>query len=355
MGALTVEEFLARSTEEPVLDVRTPAEFLQGHLPGAVSIPLFTNDERAVIGTLYVQQGRKNAMKAGLDFIGPRMRSIVESAEQVARDGRVLVHCWRGGMRSGAVSWLLSFYGFEVHTLTGGYKSFRNLALREIAKPRRFVVVGGKTGAGKTKVLHQLCALGQPVIDLEYLAGHKGSAFGGLGQKDKTQEQFENDLSVSLRSIDPLCETDAGIHRGSIAWIEDESRTIGKRSVPAQIMQSKQEATLLFLDVPLKQRVENLVQEYGQFPVQDLANIISRLHKRLGGLDTAQALEALHVGDLERVCEIVLHYYDRAYDFELSKRSGPVIRVPVSCIDAAENASRLMQACKESVRTEAMT
>ncbi len=344
MAALSVREFVSAAREVSLLDVRTPAEYAQGHIPGAVNLPLFSNEERAVIGTIYVQQGQKLAIKKGLEFIGPRMRDLVEQAEPFARAGELLVHCWRGGMRSGAVSWLLGFYGFRVNTLAGGYKSFRSYVLNDvIPEDRTFVVLGGRTGSGKTRVLREIQKAGQAVVDLEGLAHHKGSAFGSLGETESvTQEQFENDLADCLLRA-------ANVGSGDTlppVWLEDESRTIGRRSVPAPIMEHKDRAPLIYLDVSMPDRVQMLVEEYGRFSTDEISQSIRAIEKRLGGLAARTALEAAARNDLAIACEIVLGYYDRAYDYQLSRRTGPVIRIAAGT-DARENALRALDAYEQ--------
>ena len=200
-----IEQFLELAKEYPVLDVRSPGEYRHAHIPGAYSLPLFSDEERKVVGTTYKQQSREASIKIGLDYFGPKMRKMVEEVEllirsresgQMVNDSRlVLVHCWRGGMRSGAVSWLLDLYGFKVYTLIGGYKKYRNYVLDTFRLPLQFNILGGYTGSGKTELLKTLKEKGESVIDLEDIAKHKGSAFGNIDMPEQpTQEMFENIL-----------------------------------------------------------------------------------------------------------------------------------------------------------------
>jgi len=211
-----IEQFLQLAKGSPILDVRSPAEFAHAHIPGAYSLPLFSDEERKIVGTTYKQQSREAAIKVGLDFFGPKMRRMVEEVEsffdkkvQIANglppdNGQqpskiVLVHCWRGGMRSAGVAWLLDLYGFKVYTLIGGYKFFRCFVLRQFEVPFAFKILGGYTGSGKTEVLKQLARAGELIIDLEALANHKGSAFGNIGMPEQpSQEMFENLLAVTF-------------------------------------------------------------------------------------------------------------------------------------------------------------
>jgi tRNA 2-selenouridine synthase len=206
IARLPISAFLEASANSLMLDVRSPGEYQHAHLPGAVSLPLFTNEERKVVGTAYKQVSREKAIKYGLDFFGPKMRAMVEEVErllkQKTKDQKsetVYLYCWRGGMRSGAVAWLLDLYGFNVMVLAGGYKAFRNWVLEQLEHPYPLQVLGGYTGSGKTALLQELKNKGEAIIDLEQLANHKGSAFGKVDDgKQPTQELFENRLAIEL-------------------------------------------------------------------------------------------------------------------------------------------------------------
>ncbi|MCB0214369.1 MAG: tRNA 2-selenouridine(34) synthase MnmH, partial [Anaerolineae bacterium] len=220
---LGVEPFLELSRHYPVIDVRTSAEFAKGHIPGAMNIPLFSNEERAIIGTTYKQVGQREAMLLGLEIVGPKMRHLIEHIQTVATERTLLLHCWRGGMRSESVAWLAGLFGYRCYTLRRGYKGFRNYVLQMLELPSRLLILGGKTGSGKTEILQVLKQQGEQVIDLEGLAHHKGSSFGALGEADQpSQQQFENELAMQWRQLN--------LQRP--VWLEDESRHIGKLSIP---------------------------------------------------------------------------------------------------------------------------
>lgn len=332
---LEIEKFIDAAAEQPVFDVRSPSEFEQGHIPGAHSIPLFDDGERAEIGKLYKEKGRDAAFKRGLEFVGPKMRRFVEEVESISGGGNVLVHCWRGGMRSRSFAWLMEQAGISTAVLEKGYKAFRNFVLRLFARSYPLIVLGGMTGSGKTEVLHALRSQGEPVIDLEGLANHKGSAFGHLGEEEQpTGEQFENNLGMELYRMDP----DRPI------WIEDESQAIGARILPKPFFASMREAPVLWLEVPLPVRIERLVTEYGDYDSGDLEQSIRNIRKRLGGLRTQQALDALEIGELDRVAEIVLGYYDKTYRYGLRKRPEERIHTfDTNLHDPAETARRIRQ------------
>ena len=319
----------------PILDVRAPIEFAQGHVPGALNLPLFTDEERARIGTTYKQVSQDRAVHLGLEFFGPKMSQMVKLAQRLAGGKEVRLHCWRGGMRSGAVLWLLELAGFRVHLLDHGYKDYRRAVLASFAEPRQWRVLGGLTGSGKTDVLHELAAMpGQLVLDLEGLAHHKGSAFGAIGQPvQPTQEQFENNLAAALAQL----PADAPI------WVEDESRQIGRLTIPPALFGQLMAAPRFVLEVPRPARVAKLAAEYGAEDPALLTEAIERLHKRLGGLATQQAQAAVAAGDFVRMVELVLDYYDKTYTHGLAPRPGepPRTTVPVPGCDAAANAQAL--------------
>lgn len=336
MPRLSLNDFLASPTAPPILDVRAPIEFAQGHIPGAINLPLFSDEERARIGTAYKQVSQEKAVLLGLDFFGPNMSRMVKVVKKLAPDKKVRLHCWRGGMRSGAVLWLLELAGFEVQLLDKGYKDYRRAVLAEFTNPRQLRVLGGLTGSGKTDVLRELAKLGETVLDLEGLACHKGSSFGAIGQPPApTQEQFENTLAQALHAL----PTDRPI------WVEDESLQIGRIIIPRPFFEQMRQAPLTVLEVPRTERVTYLAQEYGNQDAGLLAEAVQRLSKRLGGLATKEALAAIETGDMARMVELVLDYYDKTYGFGLSQKiNSSITKVPTDTVDAAANAARVLEA-----------
>lgn len=336
--ALGIAEFIA--LDAPIIDVRSPKEFAQGHIPFASSLPLFTDEERAIVGTLYKQSGRDAAVLDGLRIVGPKLAGIVEQARALAPNGRIGVHCWRGGERSGSVAWLLDKAGFaEVATLRGGYKSFRNHVLASFDSPIDLRVLGGYTGTGKTELLGHLSALGAQVIDLEALAHHKGSSFGALGQLPQpTTEHFENMLWHALQRTD-----------GSrTIWVEDESLMIGRCKIPEAFFDQMRAALLVFADMPQDQRAERLMKDYGGFPKQQLAEALKRIERRLGPQHCKAALESLDAGDLKTVASITLTYYDKTYRRGMEAREvSRVITLPADCGDMRGLAAQIVSQLNE--------
>ena len=315
---LDVEDFVARSRTEPVIDVRTPAEFADGHIPGAINLPLFSNAERAAIGTTYSDAGRQAAMLEALDLVGPKMRTLVESAMQAVNGDTLLMHCWRGGMRSESVGWLLSFFGYRVRRLRGGYKAFRRFARDAFTRERPICILSGLTGSGKTDVLHALHTRGEQIIDLEGLARHRGSVFGGLGRHTQpTQQQFENELALQWHALDP----------NRPVWVEDESRRIGDIGIPNALFDQMQSAPSIVLDVPDTVRLDRLVDLYGAYEPDALHDALDYIRERLGGLRTQQAHAAISTGHLRRACRIILTYYDDAYQHGLDQRPDGTVQV----------------------------
>ena len=312
-----IEQFLELAKQHPVLDVRSPGEYKHAHIPGACSLPLFTDEERKIVGTAYKQESRELAIKLGLDFFGVKMRKMVEEVEQLSSNSKtVLVHCWRGGMRSAGVAWLLDLYGFKVFTLVGGYKKYRNYVLDTFRLPFQFSILGGYTGSGKTELLKALKERGEKVIDLEGIANHKGSAFGNIGMPPQPgQEMFENLLAKELRkSLEGQPE--------SPVWLEDESQRIGLVNIPGELWKTMRQSPVYFLDIPFEERLKHIVQEYGQLDAEKLADAIGRISQKLGNLNAKTAILLLNEGKITESFDILLKYYDMHYFKSLHNREG---------------------------------
>lgn len=326
---------MKRTDAIPVLDVRTPAEFAHGQMPGAFNLPLFSNEERVQVGTTYKQVGREPAILLGFDLVGPKWSGFIREALKIAPDKKVAVHCWRGGMRSGAMGWALDLYGFEVYLLEGGYKRYRKWVHQQFAREWKLTLIGGMTGSGKTKTLHALRDMGEQIIDLEDLAQHQGSTYGTLNRLvQPTQEQFENNLAEVLRRLDPSRRI----------WVEDESLSIGKKIIPPAFWASMQEAVVLNLQVPVDLRVEYLAHEYGSLDKDFLVESTERIYKRLGPEQTKHAVAAIREDRMTDFVRIVLVYYDKAYRRGLSlSHPARVVDVPVPALDPFDNAKRILE------------
>lgn len=329
---LSPPDFLQKARTLPVVDVRSPGEYAQGHIPGAVNIPLFTNEERAQVGTTYKQVSQPDALLLGLDIVGPKMAGFVRQSKALTDGDEILVHCWRGGMRSGSFGWLLETAGMKVSTLVGGYKAFRTQVLEGLWEPRKVKVLGGKTGSGKTEILQQLSAMGEQVIDLEKIAHHKGSSYGAIGQlAQPSTEHFENEIYLEWQQLDPSRRI----------WIEDESRSVGRCLLPDGVWAQMQNASLVVVDMEKKLRIERLVREYACFDPALLYEATHRIQKRLGGQHHKAAIAALDEGDFAAVAEITLSYYDKAYSHGIEKRPVSYTYTPQSD-DPATTARQLI-------------
>lgn len=307
---LALPAFLAAAG--PLIDVRSPAEFAQGHLPGALNLPLFDDAGRAAVGTLYKQQGRQAAVRHGLALVGPQLEAMATRLAQLAATapGRPLrLLCWRGGMRSGSVAWLAGQLDLPVLLLEGGYKAFRRWALARFDQPWPLRLLGGRTGTGKTDLLLALAARGVAVVDLEGLAHHRGSSFGALGLPPQpSSEHYENRLALALHHW----------REAPAIWLEAESAQVGRCRIPVALWRQMQAAPVLEVQRPLAERVAQLVRIYGVQDPAALAEATRRISRRLGPQRTAAALEAIDAGDWAAACRQMLDYYDRCYDHDLS-------------------------------------
>jgi tRNA 2-selenouridine synthase len=348
---IQIHQFLTLGKTIPILDVRSPSEYAYAHIPGAVSFPIFDDEQRKEIGTTYKQVSREDAIKIGLTYFGPKLRSFIEQAETLTQKQsspkQLCVHCWRGGMRSGAMAWLLSFYGFEVYLLEGGYKSYRHWVLQQLDLPFNLNVLGGYTGSGKTEVLQQMSTQGFQVIDLEKIANHKGSAFGSLDRDPQpSQEFFENILVEALSKFYTINE-DGLFAQTQPIWIENESRRIGLINLTEHFYNRMQQAPVYALDIPFEERLKFITQQYGGFDKEKLVNAIIRIQKRLGGLDTKTAINFLLENNTAECFRILLTYYDKLYLQSREKSNRKAILIPALAVDTTFNTSLVVNTLKQ--------
>jgi len=314
VNRLPVSSFLDLASQMPFLDVRSPSEYAEGHIPGAISFPLFSNDERAEVGTIYKQQGRQVAIIRGLEIIGPKMAEFIRQADKMKSQSFGL-YCWRGGMRSESMAWLLSQYGFETHVLEGGYKAFRNHLIDFFQQPLHVRVITGNTGSKKTLLLEELKRKGEQVIDLEGLANHQGSSFGKYKEGYKPQtEHFQNMLFEVSKDFD----------LSKHIWIEDEGIRIGQVIVVDALYRQMEKAPRYVIEIDREERLDYLVEEYGKLSKDQLIEATQAIRKKLGFDHADEAIRLIEAGQLREAADIILVYYDKKYQQSITEKAAQI-------------------------------
>lgn len=338
---VSLDEFISLRQHHPMIDTRSEGEFAQSHIPASHNLPILTNAERVIVGTLYKQKGSQQAILKGFELVGPRFHEIQKHALKQFPEKKILTYCWRGGMRSQILSWILEMVGFEVFRLKGGYKTYRTFTFDFVRKDWKFLMLAGRTGTGKTRLLKGLEAKGDQIIDLEGLANHKGSSFGGIGQEPQPSvEQFENLLAEALNMLNPK----------KLIWVENESRRIGRVMLPDHFYEQMLTAPLLSISKKLEERIHLIAEEYGDLDNEELIGAVTRLRKKLGGLRTKEAIEAIISGQKETWIELVLDYYDKAYDFDLNIHQKDQIQyMNLEEINHEESITKLLDARKQII------
>lgn len=305
---MNVDEFLHIPGQ--ILDVRSPKEFAHARILDAINIALFSDEERAQVGTTYKKVGKDQAVLQGIDLVSPKLSTIYKQVQQTS--GLKKIYCWRGGMRSGFLCAFLQSLGIKSIQLEGGYKAFRKKMLQCLDHIPQLYVLGGLTGSGKTEMLQALAKAGHAVLDLEALARHRGSVFGQLAIAQPSNEQFENDIGYILYK-----------QKGPI-WVEDESRLIGSCKIPNSLYLAMQNAPLFILKCPLEERIARIDSLYGSFSKEWWIEKTLKLQRRLGSECTHDVCQAVEQNRLCDAIKRLLNYYDRAYHYALSKHQGPV-------------------------------
>ncbi len=303
-----------------LIDVRSPGEFQNGHLHGAINIPLFSDEEREIVGTIYKKNGKDEALKKGLDFVGPKMSSFIEKSKSKILNNSVYVYCFRGGMRSESFVWLLNIAGINAKKIDGGYKTARKYIREYFERPANIIILGGRTGSGKTDYLKSLGGKNVQIVDLEGLANHKGSAFGHINEKRQpTNEQFENDLF----------EIWAGLDLEKPVVLEDESVFIGKVRIPDPMYKQMQNVHVICLEVSFEERIMRLKRDYANTDIEELIESCHRIKKKLGDRRLGETVGFIKEGDYESACKILLEYYDKFYNYGLEVKRNPSTVYPL--------------------------
>ncbi len=330
-----------RNKEGPLIDIRSPGEFSQGHWPGATNIPLFSDQERALVGTSYKKEGREKAILLGIQLTKhklPELKNLLENKSNDLKGSFLRVYCWRGGLRSLSIGWLASLLGIKAILLQGGYKSYRRWALSQFEKQWPLRIIGGKTGTGKTTLLLELKKKGLSIIDLEGLANHRGSSFGGIGHtKQPSTEHFENMIAEKLTSYEKSLVKEI--------WLEDESIALGKCRIPKDLFSQIKKAPLVEIIRSYQERVQLLIEEYGKYQQKELEQATLRISKRLGPQRTSNALKAISNENWEEACLAMLDYYDRCYEFSL-KQIDNKKKIDLSGLDNDSAAEKFIKLSK---------
>ncbi|MGO4888232.1 tRNA 2-selenouridine(34) synthase MnmH [Anaerobacillus sp. MEB173] len=327
--SITIEEALKEQVI--YIDVRTPKEYEQFHLPGAINIPLFTNEERAQVGTIYKQIGKEDAVDIGVKLFGEKIPSIYQKFKTIYeadKDKRFVLYCWRGGMRSKSIVSFLAALQLPVFQLLGGIRAYRQKITKEfeVKETKPFIVLSGNTGTGKTNILHQLEKKGYPIIDLESLANHRGSIFGHIGKEPYNQKQFDEKLAMRLKELE---NTDYYI-------IEAESRRIGKVHLPSYLLSGKEDGHRIHLEADLSFRIQTICKTYQLDKNYDqFKEALSLVWKRLPIAILDQLRQYTDQRNIEKIVELLLiYYYDPRYDHS-SMKNNPAVTITVNDLEQA--------------------
>lgn len=343
---LDVEEWLPKREQYFLVDLRSPAEFRAASIPGAANIPLFSDGERAAVGTVYKQEGPLAAKKVGLALVSPKLPWLVETILSGAGAREILLYCWRDGMRSNSMATVLDAMGYPVCRLAGGYKAFRRLVVRYLAGTHLQVplfILNGLTGVGKTMVIRKLSNLGVPALDLEEMAGHRGSVFGGVGLgAPRTQKDFEALLFLGLWKY----------MAAPFLVVEGEGKRIGPIVLPGLLFSAMKSAPRILLEASLEVRVTRILDEYRSTAAECLAELntaVIALRNRLGEEKSASLVKKINAGQYaEAARELCTDYYDRLYK-DSRDATGQYLAV-VNIDDLDQGVDRLLAVIKENLQ-----
>ena len=328
---ISVEQFvemLAKGDITPI-DVRSPGEFAEGTVPGSVNVPLFDNDERAQIGIIYKQQSVEAAKERGLEIVAAKLPAFIRELQQVS--GRKAFFCWRGGMRSKTSATLLSILAGRVYRVQGGIRAYRRWVVETLEQYRLekpLLVVNGYTGTGKTNILRSLHRKGYPVLDLEGLAGHRGSIFGGIGLEPRNQRTFESLLVHELIRL----------RHAPYILMEAESKRVGKAVLPDFLVEAKERAPQLFLELPPEARVEQIVADYDPERHKTLCfEAFERIERKIHTPAARDIRDALTRDDFRTAVALLLeYYYDPRYEHTISEYGAERIVIRAGNVQDAE-------------------
>ncbi|NGM84090.1 tRNA 2-selenouridine(34) synthase MnmH [Paenibacillus sp. 7124] len=331
---ISLEELRALQARKEmiIIDVRSPSEYRDSTIPGSLNIPLFDDAERAEVGTLYKQTSIQAAKDRGLELVSAKLPAFIRQFGEIS--GNKAVFCWRGGMRSRTTATLLSLMDIHVYRLTGGYKAYRKWVVETLEcydfKPHSYII-NGNTGTGKTALLHRLLHHGNPVIDLEGLAGHRGSIFGQVGLQANNQKTFDSLLLEQLIQLE----------QSPYVLFEAESMRIGKVVMPPFMGRQKETGTQIRIEMPLEARVAQIMTDYRPHEHQEeILAAFRRIKSRIHVPIAAEIDRCLISGNFENAVLLLLeHYYDPKYDYTAEQYGeSEKITLTVNNVDEAEKA-----------------
>lgn len=310
---ITISDLLTLKEKQvyTMIDVRSPKEFKEATIPGSINIPVFNDEERAEVGTIYKQVGKEAAMEKGLAIFSKKLPAFIAEFNKI--DTPMTVFCWRGGMRSKTAATVLDLMGIRANRLTGGIRAYRRWVVKYLETEKfhpELLVLNGYTGSGKTVILKKLLEKGYPVIDLEKMAGHRGSIFGQIGLTPSNQKKFDSVLVTEMLKYEDE----------RIVFIEGESKRIGRVYLPDVIFEKKERGLQIFIDLPLEERVKNIIEEYEPWSNPDRFQEAFRYIKKKIHTPAAKQIEShLENGEFEPAVKLLLeYYYDPRYEHSAS-------------------------------------
>lgn len=344
----TVEEFIKDKEIYESIDVRSPGEFKESHIPGARNVPIFTDEERAEVGTLYKQEGQRAAKWRAMEIVSPKLPYVLADIKKIEDAGKKpLLYCWRGGMRSQSIAQFATMAGLHIGRLEGGYRAYREYIVDKIPGliPEKAIVLYGLTGTGKTEILHALKEKGYPVLDLEKYANHRGSVFGAFsGQDPHNQKMFDALLFAELQRIE-------GSH---YFFMEGESKRIGHAVQPPELYEKKETGLHIHVVSKLETRIERIYEQYVEETdafYEKVNDALSRILKRIKQRDIQlQLLEHLKERNYKEIIHLlIVHYYDPRYDNKISETLDTTLEVDSESIEEATE--KIMEFVKEQAIT----
>lgn len=307
---IEIQDLLKQKQKEAhtLVDLRSPKEFEEATIPGSINIPIFSNEERAEVGTIYKQVGQEAAKTRGLEIFSAKLPAFIAEFKKI--DIPMTVYCWRGGMRSKTAATVLDLMGVSANRLTGGIRSYRRWVVSTLDKQEfqpKLYVLNGYTGSGKTAILKELEQRGHPVIDLEGMANHRGSIFGQIGRNPSNQRKFEALLVQKMLDY----------QKEPFVFVEGESRRIGKVNIPEFFYEKKENSLQLFINVPMEQRIKHILEDYQpwKYPERFIEAFL-RIKKRIHTPAAKEIQNDLETENYQKAVELLLkYYYDPQYEY----------------------------------------